>query len=118
MPTAIDPASVKINFGPNANKAVVTPAVEQIIRDNVAAAGGAACTVSSTLRNATDQARAMFDNLVALGVASQRSLYGPPGNQVIDTFVASKAKGNDPVQIKADMTATINRLGPHNVSRH
>jgi hypothetical protein len=117
MAPPIASADVRLIFGPNANTSVITPVVEQVIRDNVAAAGSSACTITSTLREAKDQARAMFHNLEVKGVAHQRALYGPPGNRVIDTYVASKAAGKTPAQIQVDMTATINQ-DPFGVSHH
>ena len=118
MPTAINPANVNITFGPQANRATVTAPSAQVISEIVANAGGSSCLITSTARSPVGQARAMYDNLQALGVASQRRLYAAPGNQVIDTYVASKAAGKTPDQIKADMTAKINQVGPGRVSHH
>jgi hypothetical protein len=117
MPSSIASADVQLTFGPNAKAEVVSSLARQVIRDNVAAAGSSACTITSTLREAKDQARAMFHNLEVKGVAHQRALYGAPGNRVIDTYVASKAAGKTPAQIQADMTVTINQ-DPFGVSHH
>jgi hypothetical protein len=117
MAPPIDPANVQLTFGPRAIRNVVNPKAEQVIRDIVAAADCAACTITSTLRLPADQARAMFNNLESVGVAKQRKLYGAPGNKVIDTYVASKAAGNTAAQIQADMKVTIDQ-DPYNVSHH
>jgi hypothetical protein len=115
---AIDPAGVTLHYGPNANRNVITALVEQVVRDNVAAGGSSGCTITSTLREARDQARAMFNNLEARGVDHQRALYGAPGNRVIDTYVESKAAGKTPAEIQIDMAATINQGNPYDVSHH
>jgi hypothetical protein len=60
----------------------------------------------------------MFINLELTGEAKQRRLYKPPGNKVIDVYVASKAAGKTDAQIKADMENKIVELGPTTVSRH
>lgn len=114
----IDPATVKVTYGPNANKAVVPPAAEAVVRDLVARSGGSACVITSTMRDAPNQARVMFENLRATSVARQMALYGPAGQQVIRVYDASNRAGKSPDQIKADMTAKIVAIGPSSVSRH
>ena len=86
-----NPANVKVTYAPNANKAVVPASCEAVVRDLVAKAGGSACTITSTMRDAPNQARVMFDNLRATSVAKQMALYGPAGQQVIQVFAASSA---------------------------
>jgi len=73
-------------------------------------------TVTSGVRNPQDQARVMYENLVALGVAHQKALYGPYGDAVIEVYAANRAK-DKPVVI-ALMKAKIDQLGPANVSKH
>jgi len=46
------------------------------------------------------------------------ALYGPAGQQVVQVFARSNRAGKSDTQIKADMLAKINALGPSNVSRH
>jgi hypothetical protein len=60
----------------------------------------------------------MFANLEAMGVKSQKALYGPNGDLVIDVYVHGKAAGKTAAQIQKDMTKRIIGLGPANVSHH
>jgi hypothetical protein len=60
----------------------------------------------------------MNDNIVSKGVASQKRLFGPAGDKVIDVYVASKQAGKTAAEIKADMEAKIIEIGPASVSRH
>ena len=112
----IDP--IAIEFGPNTNPQDVTPFSKTVLQDILRAAGLKRAVISSTSRRPADQARVMFNNIVAKGVAAQKNLYGPFGDKVIDVFVASKAAGKTSEQIQADMTAKIIELGPTNVSHH
>ena len=109
---------VAVDFGPNANPQDVTAFSRQVLKEILRAAGLTRAVVSSTSRSPADQARVMFNNIVAKGVAAQKSLYGPSGDRVIDVYVASKAAGKSPEQIKADMTVKIIEVGPTNVSHH
>ncbi|MEJ0031739.1 MAG: hypothetical protein WDO15_15790 [Bacteroidota bacterium] len=88
--------------------------------------------VSSVRRNASEQGRAMMQNLTgtgrAQGVVAQRSLYqGKPGEQVVNTFVKYKALQGIASQfggritngqIQNALTSKINELGVHNVTNH
>jgi len=107
-----------INFGPNAKAADVSPYSLGVLRDVMNAANVATLTISSTQRSPGDQARVMYNNLEGQGVAAQRKLYKPPGQAVIDVYVAGKAANKSADEIKAEMTARINELGPMNVSHH
>lgn len=108
----------QINFGPNANTSVVSNKSRTILIDILKAAGLASCKITSTSRTPADQARAMFNNIVATSVKKQKSLYGAAGDQVIDVYVAQHAAGKNPTQIQAAMEAKIKALGPGHVSRH
>ena len=75
--------------------------------------------ITSMQRNAKNQARVMYNNLKKPnGVANQREIYKSAGQQVINVYVAEKAKKKSASQIKASMEAKINELGPRNVSAH
>ena len=113
-----DTGPVTIEFGPNTNSKDVTEFSKQVLEDILRAAGLKKAVISTTSRSPADQARVMFNNIEEKGVAAQKSLYGPFGDQVIDVYVASKAAGKTPDQIKADMTARIVAVGPTNVSHH
>jgi hypothetical protein len=121
---------VQLAFGPNANAAVVTAAMLDAVKDALRAAGQANATITSTARTPADQARAMFNNLVnpanpiPVNVANQLALYAPPGDAVINVFVA-QTQGMTPQQIqqnaaniRAAMLQEIINQGPPNVSRH
>src|SRR6476646_5533353 len=112
------PAENDIIFGPNAKSSDVTAYSLGVLRDVMTAATVARLIISSTQRSPSDQARVMFNNLETQGVAAQRRLYKPPGQAVIDVYVAGKAAGKTSDAIKAEMTAKINELGPMNVSHH
>jgi hypothetical protein len=123
-------ADVQIGFGPEANAGVVSPAMLDVVKDGLRAAGQANATISSTARTPADQARAMFNNLtnpahpIAVNVANQLALYLPPGGAVINVF-AAQTQGMTPQQIqqnavnvRAAMEQEVNNQGPPNVSRH
>jgi len=107
-----------INFGPKANQSVVSAHSKTILREILNHAGLAACLITSTSRTPADQARIMFNNITAHGVAAQKALYAAAGDQVIDVFVAKKAEGKNAAQIKAAMEAKIKAIGPEKVSHH
>jgi GH24 family phage-related lysozyme (muramidase)/murein DD-endopeptidase MepM/ murein hydrolase activator NlpD len=113
-----DVSGITVSFGPNANASVVSDYTLQVLKECLAAAGETSAQISSTSRTPADQARAMYNNIVARGVASQKALYGRGGDQVIDVYVASRAAGKDRAEILADMTAAIQRIGPSRVSNH
>lgn len=123
-------ADVNIAFGPNANAAVVSAPMLDVVKDGLRAAGQSSAIVTSTARTPADQARAMFQNLinpanpVAVNVANQLELYKPPGDSVINEFVA-ETQGMTLQQIqqnaqtiRAAMEQEILNQGPQNVSRH
>jgi hypothetical protein len=107
-----------VRFAERANAADVTPYSLQVLVDTLRAARLAGALVSSTARGPRDQARVMYDNLQRQGVEEQRRLYGPYGDKVIDVYVAAKAAGRSPDEIRAAMEAKIIDLGPTNVSKH
>jgi hypothetical protein len=107
-----------IVFGPNAKSSDVSEYSLGVLQDVMAAANVAKLTISSTQRSPADQARVMFNNLETQGVAAQRKLYKPPGQAVIDVYVAGKAANESADDIKAEMTAKILELGPETVSHH
>lgn len=113
-----DISGINVSFGPNADASVVSQYTLQVLKECLAAAGERNATITSTSRTPRDQARAMYNNIVANGVASQRALYAAAGDQVIDAYVASKEAGKDRDGILADMTAAIQRIGPGRVSKH
>lgn len=120
-PKAAGPAAatdIDVHFGLNAKAEAVTPFSIGVLKDILRAAGLKGALITSTSRSPAEQARVMFINLQLTGVARQRRLYKPPGNKVIDVYVASKAAGKTDAQIKADMESKIIEVGPTTVSRH
>jgi len=111
-------AAVNIAFTQNAKAAALTPFSRKVLADIMRKAGVTGALITSTQRTPEEQARAMFQNLEALGVKSQKDLYGPNGDLVIDVFVAGKAAGKTAAQIQKAMTQKIVALGPSNVSHH
>lgn len=109
---------MNIKFGTNAKPESVTALSLQVLEDILTAAGLTSCIISSTARNPTDQARVMFNNIVATSVAAQKKLYAAAGDLVIDEFVKAKAAGKTSTEIKAAMEAKINEIGPTKVSHH
>lgn len=107
-----------LRFGPNANQGAVLEYPRRVLREICAAAGTPSCLITSTARTPEDQARAMYQNLVAQGTGPQYELYGPAGDLVIDEYVRSRNAGNSGAQIQADMAAKIREVGPGRVSRH
>jgi hypothetical protein len=108
----------EITFGKNAKKENVTNFSLQVLEDILQAAGVSSALISSTARTPADQARVMFDNIVAKGVAAQKRLYAAAGDSVIDEYVKAKRAGKTPVEIKAAMEAKIIAIGPTKVSHH
>jgi hypothetical protein len=109
---------LSIVFGPNAKSKDVTPYSLDVLRDVMKMANIARLTISSTQRSPADQARVMYNNIEAKGVAAQKLLYKAPGQAVIDVYAAGKAAGKSADAIKAEMTAKIVELGPMNISHH
>ena len=111
-------APATINFGANADQAAVSDHSRQVLQDIMKAAKLDSMTITSTARTPERQAIAMFDNIESQGVDSQKALYGPYGDQVIDVYTAERAAGKSQAEIVSAMEAKINELGPSNVSRH
>ena len=109
---------VEIKFGPNAKKEFVTNFSLLVLEDILQKAGLTSALISSTARPPSEQARVMFNNIVATSVAKQKQLYAAAGDLVIDEYVKAKKAGKTEVEIKAAMEAKINQVGPTKVSHH
>jgi hypothetical protein len=107
-----------IRFGADANQAAVSEHTRQVLQDIMAQAGVADLRITSTARTPERQALAMYNNIQSQGVASQKRLYGAPGDRVVDAYVAGKEAGLSRDEILQAMTAQIHAEGPANVSRH
>src|SRR5688500_9046729 len=109
---------VEIKFGSNAKKENVTNFSLKVLEDILQAAGLSTALISSTARTPADQARVMFNNIVATSVVAQKKLYAAAGDLVIDEYVKAKAARKTPIEIKAAMEAKIISIGPTKVSHH
>jgi peptidoglycan hydrolase-like protein with peptidoglycan-binding domain len=109
---------IKISFGPHAVKSVVSGYTLSVLTDILSVSGETSATISSSQRDAYNQARIMYSNIQSKGLAHQKRLYGRYGDMVIDVYTASKRAGKNRVQIIRDMEAKIVELGPSKVSRH
>ena len=117
-PAAPVVADATISYGANADAAVMTPEALEALQKILKTAGVASALISSTARDAHDQARAMYANLENEGVAAQRGLYGPSGGKVIDIYEEQKKAGKTADEIKQSMEDKINEVGPTKVSKH
>ena len=105
----------RITIGSNAR---VSPAAVDALAELLRSAGLASATITSGQRSSSDQARVMYDNLERYGVDEQKRLYGSYGDQVIDVYVAEKAKGRSASAVQSAMQARIVAIGCTNVSHH
>jgi len=109
---------MEIKFGTNTKPESVTAYSLKVLEDILTAAGLTSCTISSTARTPTDQARVMYNNIVGTSVAAQKKLYAAAGDLIIDEYVKAKAANKTATEIKAAMEAKINEIGPTKVSHH
>jgi hypothetical protein len=111
-----------VTFSSQADKSTVSDYALGVLKDVMKAAGEKSATISSTIRNAADQARVMYNNLEGTGekqgVEAQRKLYGAAGDQVIDVYEKLKGEKKTPDEIKLGMKEKIDEVGPSNVSNH
>ena len=91
-----------------------------VIKDMLRNSNNFSARITSTARTPKDQARAMYNNLIGSpqNIITQRNLYRPPGQQVIDVFEKEQQAGKTKVEILNAMEAKIWELGPGKVSRH
>jgi len=107
-----------IKFGTNAKSTHVSDHSREVLKAIMTSADVYSVTISSTARDAYDQARVMYDNCVSQGVAAQKKLYARAGDKVIDVYAAAVADGKDKAATIALMKAKILQIGPTKVSRH
>ncbi|MES2938627.1 MAG: hypothetical protein V4864_13155 [Pseudomonadota bacterium] len=108
----------KVLFGPKARQDVVSQYTIALVRGLLSQADCPSCTITSTSRTPADQARAMYANIVNLGVTSQLALYAPAGDAVIQEYVKARKAGLPAASIIAAMTSKVIEMGPGNVSLH
>lgn len=107
-----------IAYGPNVNKGVISAHAIDVISKILVESGNMHALITSGARTPHEQAKAMYDNIVAHGVASQKSLYSEYGDQVIDVYVQQKGAGKSEADILSAMEVKIHEVGPGHVSRH
>jgi hypothetical protein len=107
----------KINYSGPAMAPIPAYALD-VLQQILTAAGVESCLITCTTRDPANQARIMFNNLEQFGVAAQKKLYKPPGQEVIDVYASMRAEGHTPDDVKAAMTAKILELGAQSVSKH
>ena len=107
-----------IEFSKSGDQAKVSETSRTVIKRIMAASGVLSVKVTSTARDAYDQARAMYDNIESEGADAQKELYAQAGQDVIDVYVAGRAGGKDRNAIINDMKDKIVAIGPGKVSRH
>jgi hypothetical protein len=106
----------KINY--SAGISPLPPNIERKVIDTLSSVGIPSISISSTFRTPAQQASAMYTNIVNKGIDSQRKLYGPAGNKVIDAYTLKKNYGYGQTDILKAMVKAINTVGPSNVSAH
>ena len=107
-----------ISFGPNANRSAVSQYSLDLIKAIMIDSGNNSVLITSTLRTAADQARAMYENIIAKGVKYNYSLYGAAGDKVVKVAEQGIKKKHSKEQILTAMENEINRIGARKVSRH
>ena len=108
---------VDINFNNGVDGSQISDYTMGVLRGIAREAGVNTINITSTQRNAQQQAAAMFDNTLRTGAQEQLDIYGPSGDAVINVFTDTWNGNNRNVTIDA-MTNAINEIGPENVSRH
>jgi hypothetical protein len=107
-----------IEFGPNAKVTDVSEHSKAVLREIMEASSISTIKITSTARDAYDQARVMYDNIVSQGVSAQKKLYVSAGDKVIDVYVAAKKDNKDRNETISLMKAKVLELGPTKVSNH
>jgi RHS repeat-associated protein len=119
IPTATkENNSLRINYGPNANRNFVSDYTVGVLNRIAKEANISSFTITSTARTPVAQVRAMFNNIQGTSVKRQKKLYSSAGDQVIDVYVKAKLKGLSANEIKAKMLEKVIGIGPNKVSKH
>jgi len=128
-------AAVGIHFGPAAKRQHVSLYSQEVLGAIMKEAGVHALWITSTYRDAHDQARVMVHNIEKTGMKQQNVLYrGRPGTKILDSFAREAAAIADAARrgintglrpgfaMQRHMIGVIekeiDRIGPENVSRH
>ncbi len=121
---------VRVTFGANADRAVVSSKSMKVLKELLRVAGQPTASITSTARSPADQARVMFQNLTKAGktieenIADQIRTYAAPGEAVVGVFTdLARNKTRQQIlaaqsSIRLAMLTEINRQGPGRVSKH
>lgn len=108
----------EVRFARPESGAFVPSYAISVVQELLRASGNVQAVVTSTLRNAGEQARVMFQNCEKHGAANQMELYGRSGQAVVTEYIKAKQEGLSPTETIARMRDEILRLGPYKVSHH
>jgi len=100
--------------GSTANSATMSTYTMNLLYDIMESANNYNITITSTTRTPYDQARIMYENIIAHGVQSQLEIYLPPGERVIGVYNPNLSRE----QNISNMQYKIISEGPTNVSKH
>lgn len=109
---------MNIVFEEAANEAAVSEHTKNVLRALGEEAGLELIYISSTQRDAAAQARAMYQNCEATGVAKQMALYRAPGQAIVRVYTQCKSRRMGAADTIAEMARAIGDVGPAKVSRH
>lgn len=109
---------VGITFSKTANRASVSQFTIDLLHEIMSASGNPSLLITSTLRTAEDQARAMFQNIKSKGYEYNYDLYGANGDAVVKVAENAQKKKLSDTEIISEMVKEINRIGPGKVSKH
>ncbi len=110
--------NVEINFGPNADRNGISDHSIDVLKNIAKEAGETSIIVTSTTRSPEDQARIMYNNCETHGADSQKNLYGPSGDKVVEEYEKAQEDNKGREETIEAMKDKINEVGPQNVSRH
>jgi len=128
-------AAVGIHFGPAAKRQYVSLYSQEVLAAVMKHAGVHTLWITSTYRDAHDQARVMVHNIEQKGMKHQKTLYrGTPGARILESFAREAAAIAEAARrgintglppgfvMQRHMIGVIereiDRMGPENVSRH
>ena len=118
VPVATNCSSVNATISYSGSIPHIGAKAETVLKKIMQEATVVSVIITSTVRTPADQARIMYDNIVAYGVAHQKTLYGTNGDNVIDEYTRLKKDGKNATEIKKGMEDKINSLGPTTISKH
>lgn len=112
---------VTILYGANANSSSLSSKSLNILEKLCENTDNPSPRISRTASSPSEQARIMYNLLEDEeegGKEYCRKMYGSAGDKVIDVWVKYKKADSTAAEIREQMTAKINELGPENVSKH